>query len=150
LNGATPGFLVDTLSLLREMGFRRIAVKLKAESQSSIIIPVLDAAGLRDDVTLLTGMFYEHVRRADRVIGGFSSGVFESAVHGVPYYVHEPFANGYSNADLARSSIVGECAVSRDRDGLRELLGRPQGSVEAPLSYLADGPSDLPWALEAG
>jgi hypothetical protein len=145
LAGCASRFVVETLDLLAARGFTRLAVKIKSPSELTALVPVLQACGWSGRVEILSGRFHEHVLRAERVVGGFSSGTLETALHGIPYYVHEPFENGYADSEIATSTVVSPARVSRDAAHLSELLRDDRGSVTASLAYLTDGPVELPW-----
>lgn len=128
-NGARPVILLEALQAAVAAGFEKLAVKIKHHTERDWLVPLLESAGYLGKVVLLEGPFSNYVSSARRVIGGVSSAIGESAYHGVPYYVYEPAANGYSDEQLASAVIIAEGGVARTPAQLRELLKRPEGSV---------------------
>lgn len=128
-NGFRPNTLMEALRVSMEVGLKRLAIKIKHRSEKEWLLPVLKKAGYIDKVTILEGRFSDHVTYAHRVIGGISSAVGETAYHGIPYYVYEPVANGYSAEQIASAVILTKGGVARTPVELGELLVRPEGSV---------------------
>lgn len=128
-NGSRPNILLDALRTAMEAGLKSLAIKIKHHSEKAWLIPVLEKAGYLDKVTILEGRFSDHVPYAHRVIGGVSSAVGETSYHGIPYYIYEPAANGYSAEQLASAVVIVGGGVARTPAELRELLKRPKGSV---------------------
>jgi hypothetical protein len=144
-NGWRIRCVLETLEVLRKLGYKDIALKLKADNERTIFEPILKQYGWLDNVTILTGMFYEHVLKANRIIGGLSTGVLEATFHGIPYYVYEPFENGYSDRVIHSSRVVGASLISRTTDQLLKHLANDVGSVNQPLGYLFEGPDLRTW-----
>jgi hypothetical protein len=137
--------VVNTLEALVKAGYKKIALKLKAESQKRIFEPILKQFGWMEKVTILTGMFHEHVLKAEKIIGGFSTGLLEAAFHNIPYFVYEPFENGYSDQTVNSSRLVNPSLVSRTTNQLLACLNSGESSVSQTLGYLIDGPVTPPW-----
>lgn len=128
-NGSRPCTLLDALNVATDAGLERLAIKIKHHTEREWLLPILESSGYANKVALLEGPFSDHVKSAQRVIGGISSAVGEAAYHGVPYYVYEPVANGYNAEQLASAVILVEGGVARTPLELRELLNKPKGSV---------------------
>lgn len=128
-NGSRPNTLLDALRVATEAGLEKLAIKIKHHTEREWLLPILEGAGYLNKVTLLEGPFSDHVRGARRVIGGISSAAAEAAYHGIPYYIYEPVANGYSAAEISSAVIIAEGGVARTPAELWELLKRPEGSV---------------------
>lgn len=135
-NGCRPNTLMDALRVAMEVGLKRLAIKIKHHSEKEWLLSVLEKAGYLDKVTILEGRFSDHVSYAHRVIGGISSAVGETAYHGIPYYVYEPVANGYSEEQIASAIILTEGGVARTPVDLYGLLMRMEGSVVSDWSLL--------------
>jgi len=135
-NGSCPDSLIEALRVATDAGLQRLAVKIKHFTEKSWIVPVLEKAGYLRRVTLLEGPFSVHVGSAHRVIGGISSAVGEAAYHGIPYYVYEPVANGYSEEQINSTVVISKGGVARTPEELAELLKRPEGSVIADRNLL--------------
>jgi hypothetical protein len=127
--GSCPNTLLDALRVATEAGLKRLAVKFKHHLEKEWLLPLLEKAGYLDKVTILEGPFSDHVTRSHKVIGGISSAVAEAAYHGIPYYIYEPIANGYSAEQVASCVIISEGGVARNPAALLELLSNPKGSV---------------------
>ncbi len=128
-NGSRPNTLLDALKTAMEAGLTKLAIKIKHHSEKEWLLPILEKVGCLDKVTILEGRFSDHVIHAHRVIGGISSAVGETAYHGIPYYIYEPVANGYSAEQIASAVIFTEGGVARTTVDLCKLLMRPKGSV---------------------
>ncbi|MBU1052661.1 MAG: hypothetical protein KKC46_02390 [Proteobacteria bacterium] len=126
----------DVIRLLMALGKQRIAVKIKAESQRGFYETILKAEGLLEKVEILSGMFYKHVLKADIIIGGISSAVAESFYHGIPYYIYEPYENGYSNAMIEKSCIVSPEPVSRTINDLKINIIKGRIAVGVTREYM--------------
>ena len=127
--GSRPNTLLEALKAAMDAGLERLAIKIKHHTEKEWLLLVLENAGYTDRVTILEGRFSDHVAFAHRVIGGISSGIGEAAYHGIPYYIYEPVANGYSAEQIASAVVIAEGGVARTPDELYELLMRPEGSV---------------------
>jgi hypothetical protein len=138
--GSCPNTLLDALRVATEVGLDRLAIKSKHHTEKKWLLPLLEKAGYLDKVTILEGPFSDHVKRTHKVIGGISSAVAEAAYHGIPYYIYEPIANGFSAAQVASCVIVSEGGVARNPAALLELLSNPKGSVvnDSALLFGAD------------
>ncbi len=112
--------LRSALHVLRDMGFRRIAVKVKSSHEIPYVRRV--AAGLNIEVDVLTGRFYEHVRRAPLVLGGISTALAETVAVGNRYIVYEPFDNGYPDEMISQSCIITRETIARTEVELRTLI----------------------------
>lgn len=128
-NGARPNTLFEALRVVKSVGFKRIAIKIKHYSEKEWLIPLLRNLNIESEVNILEGSFFQHVTHTHRVIGGVSSAIGETAYHGIPYYIYEPIANGYSDKQLKSANIIIEGGVARTPDELHALLKRPEGSV---------------------
>ena len=141
LEGYRPRVLLDALQCAADAGFKRIAIKIKADHEMVWLQPFLRATGWENRVTILSGMLYEQVLKAKRVIGGMGTALAEVAYHEVPCYVFEPYENGYSDRTLRSSTVVEMACVARSKEDLGRLLrSAPQGSVTASREYLFNGP----------
>ncbi len=128
-NGSRPDSLLTAIEAAMSAGLLRLAVKIKHVTEKVWVIPVLQKAGYLSNVTLLEGSLFDHINSTHRLIGGVSSAVGEATYLSIPYYIYEPFSNGYSAAQLASALIINEGGVARTPAQLRELLNRPEGSV---------------------
>jgi hypothetical protein len=128
-NGSRPNILLDAIRAALDSGLEKLAIKIKHHTEKEWLVPVLERAGYIDKVTLLEGRFADHVAYAHRVIGGISSAVGETAYHGIPYYIYEPLANGYSAELIASAAVIAMGGVARTPAELYELLKRSEGSV---------------------
>jgi hypothetical protein len=135
-NGSRPNTLLDALRIAKEAGLVKLAIKIKHHTEKAWLIPVLEKAGHLGKVTILEGRFSDHVVHAHMVIGGISSAMGETAYHGIPYYIYEPVANGYSAEQLASSAIIVDGGVARTPVELFDLLKRPEGSVKGDRALL--------------
>lgn len=136
--------LQDTLEAVSEAGHKKVAVKIKAGVEKEIFIDFLSRSGWLNKVDVLEGMFYTHIRKANRIIGGISTAVGEAAFHDIPYYVYEPVCNGYQDYELKSSKVVAFDRIARTKQQLVELLDNPHGSIHADREYLFDGDGTLP------
>lgn len=128
-NGSRPNTLLDALAVATQAGFKKIAIKIKHHTEHAWLLPMLEKVDYAGKVTLLEGLFSNHIAKTHRVIGGLSSAIAEAAHHGVPYYIYEPLANGYSAKQIASAVIISGAGVARTPAELRELLKRSEGSI---------------------
>jgi hypothetical protein len=141
LEGYRPRVLLDALQCAAAAGFKRIAIKIKAEYEMAWLRPILHASGWENRVTILSGMLYEQILKANRVIGGMGTALAEVAYCRIPYYVFEPYENGYSDKTLGSSTVVEMARAARSTEDLGQLMrSAPQGSVIASHEYLFSGP----------
>ena len=129
----------DVIRLLLELDKQKIAVKIKSELQRTLYETVLKAEGLLDKVDILSGFFYTHVLKAEYIIGGISSAVAESFYHGIPYYIYEPYENGYSDAMIEKSKIISPEGVARTIDELRINIIKGRIAVQVSREYMFGG-----------
>lgn len=132
---------VDVIRMLLKLGNRKIAIKIKFKSEDERFFyeTILKAEGLLDKVQIIDGFFYEHVLKARFIIGGISSGVAEAYYHQVPYYIYEPYENGYSDAMIKESKIINPAAVARTIEQLQENILKDRIAVEVSPEYMFSG-----------
>lgn len=148
-NGSRPTTMLDALRVATEAGFEKLAIKIKHHTEREWLIPILESAGYLNKVTLLEGPFADHVASTRRVIGGISSAAGEAAYHGIPYYIYEPLANGYSADQLASAVIIADAGAARTPAELCELLKRPEGSITNDRTLLFGTQCPLPeWSWD--
>ena len=112
--------LRSALQVLHGMGLTRIAVKVKSSREIPYVRHV--AAGLDIEVDVLTGRFYEHVRRAPLVLGGISTALAETIAVGNRYVVYEPFENGYPDEMISQSCVMTRETIARNEVELTALI----------------------------
>jgi hypothetical protein len=112
--------LETVLKVLTDRGIRRIAVKVKSDGEVTYVKRV--AAGLGINIEVLTGRFYEHVRRAPMFVGGLSTALAEVTAAGGRYLVYEPFENGYPDDLIAQSVVVSGESIARTEHDLHRLI----------------------------
>ena len=118
------------------MGKKRIAVKIKSEGQREFYENILKIEGFIDKVTIISGLFYEHVLKTDFVIGGISTGVAEAFYHNIPYYIYEPYENGYRNAIIEDSIIIDNKKVARSLSQLNKHIQNNEIAIKDEVTIL--------------
>lgn len=136
--------LKDCLEAVYESGCRKIAVKIKWHGERNLFVEFLTKIGWIDKVEILEGMLFKHISKTNKIIGGISTAVGETAFHNIPYYVYEPLCNGYQEYELKSSKIIPFDKIARNKESLMKLLKQPNGSVNIDREYLFDGDDILP------
>lgn len=126
--------LRSALRVLRDMGYRRIAVKVKSSREIVYVRQV--AVDLEIEVEVLTGRFFEHVRRAPLVLGGISTALAETIAAGNRYVVYEPFENGYPDEMISQSYVTTRETIARNEVDLRALIASGKNSWVGDLAML--------------
>ena len=110
----------SVLDVVISRGAKSIAIKIKSGDEKRYVIPLIK--DLPISVDILEGNFYEHVNKTKAVIGGISTAWKECACAEIPYFVFEPYANGYSDEWINRSLVVKIHNVARTPDELKRLI----------------------------
>lgn len=132
--------LKEMLEVVRDLGLKKIGIKIKSDSEFEWVKILISSLGMTSQCEILEGFFYKHVQSADLVVCGFSTGVLETAYHGIPCIVYEPFVNGYTDKSIDASLSVGSDKVARTPAELKALLLSRASSVIGGFDYLFDGP----------
>lgn len=114
------------LNAIRKAGLVKIAVKVKADAESTYVSRVARNMGL--NVTILKGRFYKHVWKAPLIVGGISTALAETAAVAAKYFVFEPYENGYTDEMIEQSQIMSRETISRNEDELYNALLAGSGS----------------------
>lgn len=114
------------LNAIQKAGLVKIAVKVKADAESTYVLRVARNMGL--NVTILKGRFYKHVWKAPLVVGGISTALAETAAVAAKYFVFEPYENGYTDEMIEQSQIMSRETISRNEDELYNALLDGSGS----------------------
>jgi hypothetical protein len=129
--------LREILICLRNLGFTRIAVKLKVETERHYVQSVLDELNVKADILL--GKFNKVLGKTNAVIGGISTAVAESAFVGIPYFVYEPLENGNSDEWVNSSVVISRESIARNSNELRNLILGKKPSFCVPIDELIVG-----------
>ncbi len=134
----------EVAELLLSLGFVRIAVKVKHRPESTIYIELQRRGLLSSAVTVIWEPFQQHLAKTCMVVGGLSTGVLEAFAGNVPYFIYEPFENGYSDT-CVMSHIVDSNLVARTLTNLRENVLHKRQAVIRPREELFADSGVLPW-----
>ena len=131
-----PNSLREVLRCLLDMGFMKIAIKVKATPEIKYVQEVIDELGI--NLEILEGRMCDHLSKTKALIGGVSTALVESEYLGIPYYVYEPAANGYLDEWFNGSFVVSRETIARNPDELRDLISKGIRSFQAPLTDFID------------
>ncbi len=126
--------LETSLKVLIKLGTERIAVKVKSDSEIEYVNRVATTLGIR--IKILTGRFYEHVKRAPLFVGGLSTALAEVVAAGGRYVVYEAPENGYPDELISQSVVVSRQSIARTESELRHLIEAHATSWIADLREL--------------
>ena len=146
-NGSRINSLKVMLESAKELQFQMIAIKAKHKSEIEWIQILIKKMEMEKICTILAGYFYEHVAKARVVVGGFSTGIIETAWHSIPYIVYEPDGNGYTKESIKNSPIIDRNRVARTKNQLIALLrsGKSSVAVSNDKLFLGDCVSTIRW-----
>ena len=132
----------SALDIVVSSGAKSVGIKIKTPVEKMYILPLLKDFPIQVDI--LEGRFFEHVTKAKAVIGGISTALAECAIAGVPYYIFEPFENGYSDENLRTSVVTKLENVARTPSELICLIASDKSSWTATISNLVSDINVLP------
>jgi hypothetical protein len=134
----------EVADLLLSLGYSRIAVKVKHPPEREVYRELQRRGMLSSMVAIMWEPFQQHLAATPLVVGGLSTGVLEAFNANVPYYIYEPFENGYSE-DCIRSRVIDPYLVARTLPELRtNIVGRKQAVVRTREELFGDI-VDMPW-----
>lgn len=134
----------EVAELLLLLGYSRVAVKVKHPPEGEVYRELQRRGMLSSAVTVIWEPFQKHLSATRLVVGGLSTGVLEAFNAGVPYFIYEPFENGYSN-DCIRSRVIDPRLVARTLPELRaNMISARQAVVRERQELFADT-VDMPW-----
>jgi hypothetical protein len=134
----------EVAELLLLLGYSRIAVKVKHPPEGEIYREMQRRGLLSSAATVIWEPFQKHLATTRVVVGGLSTGVLEAFNAGVPYFIYEPFENGYSD-DCIRSRVIDPLLVARTLLELRaNMIGARQAVVRGRQELFADAVK-IPW-----
>jgi len=131
-----PNSLREILRCLFDMGFTKIAVKIKAKQEIEYVQEVINELGI--NIKILEGRMCDHIYKTKALIGGISTTLVESEYVGVPYFVFEPVGNGYVDEWFDGSFVVSRETIARNPEELRNLISRGVRSFKASYTDLVD------------
>jgi hypothetical protein len=105
----------NVLALVKTKGYSKIAVKIKGAIEKKYVLPLLKN---EQNIDILEGPLYKHLKKAKMIIGGLSSAIAEARYCDIPYYIYEPYQNGYPDSLLFNSSVISRDLVARNIDEL--------------------------------
>ena len=109
--------LLEIIGLLNNLGFNRIAVKIKPDTKNlNSEIKFLKKLIKQKNYScqILTGNISEHMDKAKYLVGGISTSVWESAFLNIPYYIYEPKNMGLLDNQVKNSVIFSIKDVTRN------------------------------------
>jgi hypothetical protein len=135
----------EVAELLLLLGYSRVAVKVKHPPEGEVYRELQRRGMLSSAVTVIWEPFQKHLPATRLVVGGLSTGVLEAFNAGVPYFIYEPFENGYSD-DCIRSRVIDPRLVARTLPELRaNMISARQAVMRGRQELFADT-VDMPWA----
>lgn len=137
-------FILDAIKVLFDIGKRKIAVKIKPGNKFMQDWEVQDLLlkhfKQKLNIDILTGEFYEHVQKAECVIGQGTTAVIETFFHDIPFYIYEPYENGMTDETINSSKIFNLETVARTPEELKEMIVTRKKSVQVEKKYVFSGP----------
>jgi hypothetical protein len=104
----------------------KLAIKIRWPGELPYVKQVLRDVGI--NAVILEGYFWQHVAKSPLFIGGISTALAEVTAYGAQYVVYEPLGNGYSDLDIAKSTVISRETVARDSSELEEFILRGASS----------------------
>ena len=118
--------LATVLRTLNRCGKTKLAIKVRWPAELPYVKHVLRNLGI--EAVILEGYLWQHLAKSPLFIGGVSSALAEVAASGAQYVVYEPLDNGYSDFDIAKSTVISRKTVTRDSSELEEFILRGTSS----------------------
>ena len=119
--GSSINNLIQTIEVARQFGFKKIAIKIKHQSEKAFLKD-LKSTGFIENIVVLEGNFSRHINSARCIIGGISSAIGEAIFNEVPYYIYEPINNGFNEERISNSLVFEKKFIARDKEELLRLL----------------------------
>jgi hypothetical protein len=115
-------YCMDCVRALNTAGFQNITIKVK-QSKSKIrgdiesqLLYLLKMSGF-SKVRVRSDTFYSALKKSDFVVGPLSSASMEAVYSNKPYFLYEPYYNGFE-VGRAIEIVFGEDCIARDLDDL--------------------------------
>lgn len=115
----TPEYLEEVIELLKRMGMKNIAIKIKSSAEASYALQIASRFSGEADIDLMSGSFKDVCSFSDRFIGGISSAIAEVSFLNKKYFVYEPEDNGNWPAILASPAVYSRCSIAKTLPQLR-------------------------------
>jgi hypothetical protein len=126
-DGHSPATTLATvLRTLNKCGKKKLAIKVRCSVEIPYVKHVIRNLGI--EAVILEGYLWQHLAKSPLFIGGVSSALAEVAASGAQYVVYEPLDNGYSDFDIAKSTVISRKTVARDSGELEEFILRGTSS----------------------
>jgi hypothetical protein len=140
-HGSKVSSLITAIQAARDANLVSIAVKAKHSSEVKWIREALKYSNDFEGVQILVEPLYKCIKKADLIIGGFSTAIFEAHYNKVPYIVFEPHDNGYSDTCLKNSNIIDPKIVARDAATLTKFVVDKRNSIVGEYEFMFYGES---------
>ena len=121
-SGSRVKSLIDMIESARSHNLKRLAVKIKHDMELVLWSELIESGINIENISLLRGRFSDHICFAHCVIGGVSSAIGEAAFCDIPYFIYEPYSNGYSDNQLNSSPLFKIKDVARSKAELHKML----------------------------
>lgn len=118
--------LATVLRTLHRCGKTKLAIKVRWPAEFPYVKHVIRNLGI--EAVILEGYLWQHLTKSPLFIGGISTALAEVTAYGAQYVVYEPLDNGYSDVDIAKSTVISRETVARDSSELEEFILRSTSS----------------------
>lgn len=118
--------LASVLQTLIKCGKTRLAIKVRWPGEIPYVKQVL--RGLGFDAAILEGYLWQHLAKSSLFIGGISTALAEVSAIGKQYVVFEPLDNGYSDFNIAKSTVISRETVARNPNELERFISCGESS----------------------
>jgi hypothetical protein len=117
-----PNTLMSALRAVINSGALNIGIKIKADIEIEYVEKVISGLESKVNIDVLQGGSITHLLHCEYAVGGISTAATEASMNGIPYFIFEPYENGYSDYWLSKSSVLNPLSVSRSAEHLGEAV----------------------------
>ncbi len=117
-------YLIDVIKVFKKLSINNFAIKIKIGHDSD----ELEKVKMITDADILSGFFHESIQKCKFIVGTLGTSLIQSILNDSPYYVYEPFYNGFSDKNFS-NSIVKDSIISRNIEKLEHNLSNSNSTI---------------------
>ena len=117
-----PNTLVSALRAVIKSGAVNIGIKIKTEIEIEYVKKVISSFENNVHIDVLQGDSITHLLHSEYAVGGISTAATEASINEIPYFIFEPYENGYSDYWLSKSSELNPLSLYRSAEHLSEAI----------------------------
>jgi hypothetical protein len=117
-----PNTLMSALRAVIDSGAVNIGIKIKTDIEIEYVEKVISGLESKVNIDVLQGGSITHLLHCEYAVGGISTAATEASMNEIPYFIFEPYENGYSDYWLSKSSVLNPLSLSRSAEHLSEAI----------------------------